>query len=149
MRSSRRGDFLAMAGARLRLHDEGSMQADPRTSVGPGTAAPGVAGERRGALRFPIDQQVRYKVFARRAVEAGCGRTVNMSSTGILFTAERVLAPGERVELSVNWPAYLDQKHPLKLVAAGRVVRASNGTAAMAIDRYEFRTQGAAPFNSH
>jgi c-di-GMP-binding flagellar brake protein YcgR len=104
--------------------------------------------ERRSAVRFPIDQQARYKTSSRRAVETGAGRTVNISSSGVLFTTERPLAPGERLELSMNWPAQLDHKHPLKLVAAGRVIRASNGTAAIVIERYEFRTQGASRLNS-
>lgn len=98
--------------------------------------------DRRSAVRFPIEQQVRYKVFNRNTIELGTGRTVNMSSNGVLFTTERVLAPGERLEVSINWPAQLDNKCPLKLVTSGRVVRSEGGRAAIAIDRYEFRTQG-------
>jgi len=109
-----------------------------------GDSAGGAAGaERRGAVRFPIDQPVRYKVLSRRTRETGAGRTLNISSTGVLFTAEPALALGERVELAVNWPAQLDHKQPLKLVTSGRVVRVYNGAAAIIIDRYEFRTQGA------
>lgn len=98
--------------------------------------------ERRGAVRFPIDQPVRYKVTSRRPVEVGQGKTLNISSTGVLFTSELSLTPGERVEVDVNWPAQLDHKHPLKLVASGRVVRVSGGQAAILIERHEFRTQG-------
>ncbi len=100
-------------------------------------------GERRGAVRFPIEQDVRFKVFSKAGVDAGSGKTVNMSSNGVLFTTDRFLSPGTRLELSVNWPAQLDNKCPLKLVASGRIVRVGQGTAAMMIDRYEFRTQGA------
>lgn len=100
------------------------------------------AGDRRAAVRFPIEQEVRYKVFSRNLIETGAGKTVNMSSNGVLFTAERTLLPGERLELAVNWPAQLDNRCALKLVTSGRVVR-SNGThAAITIERYEFRTQG-------
>ena len=67
----------------------------------------------------------------------------------MLFTTERTLAPGERKELAVDWPAKLDQELPLKLVASGRVVRAVDGTAAIVIDRHEFRTQGAQGLNSY
>jgi hypothetical protein len=49
----------------------------------------------------------------------------------------------------MNWPAQLDYKHPLKLVAGGRVVRVTAEAAAIIIDRYEFRTQGAHGLNSH
>jgi hypothetical protein len=105
--------------------------------------------ERRGAVRFPIDQEVRYKVYNGKTVETGGGRTLNLSSSGVLFTTGRCLAPGDRVEVSVNWPAQLDYKHPLKLVAGGRVVRVTAEAAAIIIDRYEFRTQGAHGLNSH
>lgn len=101
------------------------------------------AVERRRAVRFPIEQEVRYRVFSRNNGNAGTGRTVNISSAGVLFTTDHPLDPGDRLELSIHWPAQLDQKCPLKLVAAGRVVRGENGTAAIVIDRYEFRTQGA------
>jgi len=42
----------------------------------------------------------------------------------------------------VNWPAHLDNRCALKLVASGRVVRTDSTKAAIAIERYEFRTQG-------
>jgi hypothetical protein len=100
------------------------------------------SGERRGAVRFPIEQEVRFKICNRNSIEAGGGRTVNMSSSGVLFATERRLMLGERLELSVNWPAQLNKKCALKLVTTGRVVRLEDGLAAIAIDRYEFRTQG-------
>jgi Tfp pilus assembly protein PilZ len=89
-----------------------------------------------------MDLQVRYKITGRNTVELGSGRTINMASGGILFTTERTFALGERVEVAVNWPAQLDNKCPLKLVIAGRVVRSEPTRAAVVIDRYEFRTQG-------
>ncbi len=98
--------------------------------------------DRRSAVRFPIEQDVRYRIFNRNTIEVGMGRTVNMSSNGVLFTTERPLQPGERLELAVNWPAQLDNRQPLKLVTNGRVVRCVDGTAAISIERYEFRTQG-------
>lgn len=98
--------------------------------------------DRRSAVRFPIEQDVRYRVFNRNTIEVGAGKTINMSSNGVLFTTERALAPGERLEVAVNWPAQLDNKCPLKLVTIGRVVRSESACAAIAIERYEFRTQG-------
>lgn len=98
--------------------------------------------DRRSAVRFPISQDVRYRVYKKATIETGFGKTINISSNGILFTAEREFALGERVEVAVNWPAQLDNKCPLKLVTAGRVMRSEGTTVAIAIDRYEFRTQG-------
>jgi hypothetical protein len=99
--------------------------------------------DRRSAVRFPIEQDVRYRIFNRNTIEVGAGKTINMSSNGVLFTTERALALGERLEVAVNWPAQLDNKCPLKLVTIGRVVRSEGACAAIAIERYEFRTQGA------
>ena len=68
---------------------------------------------------------------------------MNMSSSGVLFTTTQILRPGRRIELAISWPAQLNSKCALKLVARGRVVRFDNGLAAMEIQQYEFRTQGA------
>jgi hypothetical protein len=99
--------------------------------------------DRRGSNRFPIEREVRYRVISKKSnQEAGGGTTVNMSSSGILFTAEHVLLPGRSLEVSVSWPAQLNNTCPLKLVARGRVVRFDGGKAAIEIQHYEFRTQG-------
>lgn len=97
--------------------------------------------ERRASGRFPIERDVKYKVVSRRGQEAGAGKTVNMSSSGILFSTEQVLQAGRQVEISVAWPAQLNNQTPLKLVARGRVVRVEDHQAAVEIQHYEFRTQ--------
>lgn len=104
--------------------------------------------ERRSAVRFPIEREARYKIYSRSTIEAGSGQTINMSSTGVLFTTQRMLRPGERVELSVHWPAQLDNKCPLKLVVIGRVARSVETAAAIAIERYEFKTLGGQQWNA-
>ena len=99
---------------------------------------------RRGADRFPIEREVRYKILSRKSTaegESGVGVTVNMSSNGVLFTTDRYLLPGRRLEVSISWPAQLNSKVNLKLVARGRVVRSEEGRAAIEIHQYEFRTQ--------
>jgi hypothetical protein len=98
--------------------------------------------DRRGADRFPIEREVRFKVLNRKSPdETGVGRTINMSSNGVLFTTDQYLLPGRRLELSISWPAQLNSKVNLKLVARGRVVRCEEGKAAIEIHQYEFRTQ--------
>jgi hypothetical protein len=99
--------------------------------------------DRRAADRFPIEREVRYKVLNRKnADEVGFGKTINMSSNGVLFTTDQYLLPGRRLELSISWPAQLNATVALKLVARGRVVRCEGGTAAIEIHQYEFRTAG-------
>jgi hypothetical protein len=103
----------------------------------------GSAVERRAAIRFAIGQEVLYKILDHRAAtpESGVGKTLDISSGGVLFETAQQLRPGKRVELSVNWPALLEGGCPLKFVAVGRVVRAEETWAAMHIEQYEFRTR--------
>jgi hypothetical protein len=97
--------------------------------------------DRRAADRFPIEREVRFRVISKRAGDdGGVGQTINISSSGVLFTTDRTLIPGRRLELSINWPAQLNNKCALKLVARGRVVRFEPGKAAIEIQQYEFRT---------
>jgi hypothetical protein len=99
--------------------------------------------ERRNADRFPIEREVRYRILNKRnTYEEGTGKTINISSNGVLFTTDQILIPGKRLELSISWPAQLDNKCQLKLVARGRVARLEQGRAAIEIQQYEFRTQG-------
>ena len=100
--------------------------------------------DRRRSDRFAIEREIRYRALNKRGgEEAGEGKTVNMSSSGVLFTSGEILRPGRRIELAISWPAQLNNKCALKLVARGRIVRFDNGLAAMEIQQYEFRTQSA------
>src|ERR1017187_2554539 len=101
--------------------------------------------DRRGTNRFPLHEEVQYRVISRAAAKTtGVGKTLNIGSSGILFTTEERLPLGRTVEISVNWPARLGGTCPLKFVAVGRVVRADAEKAAVRIERYEFRTRGSA-----
>ena len=98
--------------------------------------------ERRHSNRYPIQREVHYRVLNKRSpANAGEGKTVNISSGGVLFSSSHILIPGRRMELSISWPAKLNDKCALKLVARGRVVRFELGQAAVEIQHYEFRTQ--------
>lgn len=100
--------------------------------------------DRRASNRLPIERDVRYKVLGgkKSVKQVGSGKTVNISSGGVLFTTETPLPEGERVELAVSWPAQLNDQLPLKLVAMGRLVRSEETQAAISIERYEFKTRG-------
>src|ERR1041384_5062572 len=98
--------------------------------------------ERRGTSRFPLREEVKYKLLHGKAVTAGAGKTLNIGSGGVLFTTENRLPMGRMVGLSVNWPARVDGTCALKFVATGRVVRSEEDRAAVRIERYEFRTRG-------
>jgi hypothetical protein len=99
--------------------------------------------ERRTKRRFQIEQDVRYKMlYGQRIAETGAGKTMNISSGGIWFTTENMLTTGMPVELSLTWPVLLNDACPMKLMVYGCVIRSNEKGAAVAIERYEFRTQG-------
>ncbi len=103
--------------------------------------------ERRQKRRFQIEQEVRYKMlYGQRIAETGVGKSMNISSSGIWFSTENMLTSGMPVELSMNWPVLLNDSCPMKLMIYGCVVRSDERGAAVAIERYEFRTQGSKAF---
>ncbi len=99
---------------------------------------------RRKTSRFPIVREIRYRVSTRENLfETGVGSTVNISSAGVMFSTEKPLLPGRRVEVAISWPAELNRSTALKLVARGRIVRTEDGHAAAELQNFEFRTMGA------
>jgi hypothetical protein len=98
--------------------------------------------DRRSSERMSIEREVQYRVLSKRDGETvAAGKTLNISSSGVLFTTDQMLLPGRRLELAISWPAQLDNKCALKLVARGRVVRFEDGCAALEIMQHEFRTK--------
>ena len=121
-------------------HDKENMQA----GIVDMTANIGDFPDRRGKSRYPVREEVKYRVIQTKEPKTvGTGETLNIGSGGILFTTEEKLPMGRQVELAVNWPARLGGTCPLKFVAMGRVVRSEANLAAVRIERYEFRTRGA------
>lgn len=100
--------------------------------------------DRRVSHRLRIEREVRYKVLGvKKTVRyTGSGKTLDMSSRGVLFTTESRLPEGVTVEIAISWPALLDDATHLKLVAIGVLVRSDEGQAAISIQRYEFKTRG-------
>lgn len=118
----------------LRRSAAGALNSDT------GEAPKGSGPDRRVNARFPCRLAVSYQAlehpfFAGQAVS----ETLNISSKGLLFTTAEPFQPGQLLQVSVDWPARLENQVPLKLVAEGRIVRNINGQAAMRIDKYEFR----------
>ena len=105
-------------------------------------ALPTSKGERRGTTRFPLQEEVTYKLInSREETISGIGKTLNIGSRGILFSTQEKLPIGKTIELSVNWPARLGGTCALKFVAMGRVVRSEQERAVVRIERYEFKTR--------
>src|SRR5260370_11042032 len=97
--------------------------------------------ERRACARFPIVRDVRYRVVGVEVFSRG--KTVNMSSGGMLLAIDRVLSPRLLVEVEVDWPVKLADQVSMKLVVRGRIVRSEKNDVALArlkISRYTFHT---------
>ena len=105
-------------------------------------ASAGSERDRRANSRFPVREEVRYRVLNAKSLKLfGVGRTLDISSGGILFTTEDKLPIGKLVEVAVNWPVTLGGVCALRFVAVGRIVRAERYKAAVRIERYEFKTR--------
>ncbi len=97
-----------------------------------------------------MDRDVRFWVLSQGGKEIlGTGRTLNMSSGGVLFTATSPVAPGRNVEISISWPAQLNARCGLRLLARGVVVRCEGGKVAVRIRQYEFRTESTGTASKH
>ena len=100
------------------------------------------AADRRTNARFPCRLAVSYQTLEHPIFSGqGTSETLNVSSKGLLFTSNEKFEAGQLVQVSLDWPALLENQIPLKLVAEGRIVRNSSGQTAMTIDKYEFRTR--------
>ena len=100
--------------------------------------------ERRRRTRFPIALVARYAVLGRLEIE-GTGRTVNISSHGVLITSAHDLSPGTRIRVMVEWPISLSDTCPLVLHIRGIVVRSDRGLVAVRFWTYEFHTKRKPP----
>jgi hypothetical protein len=82
-----------------------------------------VSSERRAATRFPMSLEVRYVILGSGApARVGSGRTIDLSISGLCFTADPPLSTGQRVDIFIDWPALLGGDVHLQLVACGVVV---------------------------
>jgi hypothetical protein len=104
-----------------------------------------IGAERRVKSRYPLDLSVRFRLLSGSSLHSGAGRTVNMSSGGVLVVTKHVasrhdIRAGAKVEMSFEWPTLLDGRIPLQLLAVGLVVRGGTSDFAVAFERYQFRT---------
>ncbi len=97
--------------------------------------------ERREKKRFVMEREIRYRVLEQdQIIAVGSGKTINLSSNGVEFVTENELPAGAYIEVSIAWPALLENRCPLQLIGFGRVLRSSGRTAAATLEQYEFRT---------
>ena len=103
----------------------------------------GTPEDRRVGHRFPIEADLCYLLLnGKTIVAAGHGRSLNISSSGVLFESMHSLRPGQQIELSIAWPARIDGIVRMQLRASGQIVREQDNCTGVRILHYEFRTGG-------
>ena len=117
---------------------------DSRAFLGkPAAQGDAIGGDRRQDRRYHLQLELKWKLIRRRRLlDTGVGKTVNVSSGGILFDAGRHLPEGLNVELSIAWPVLLHDVAPMQLVATGKIVRGDGHQVAIRTMQHEFRTTG-------
>jgi len=99
--------------------------------------------ERRLHQRYPITLDVEYKVPGGNDVRLmGFGRTVNISSRGVLLEISDRLPNRCPIQVSINWPFFLGGSIPLKLLLYGEIVRVAGNTIAAKVTGHTFHTAG-------
>ena len=101
--------------------------------------------DQRSEHRYPVKAALEYWIVIRnRKVVTGIGGTVNISSRGVLIQTAHALPRGVTVELSIHWPARLNNTVALKLHVIGQTIRTQGSCTAVLIRRHVFRTSGMA-----
>ena len=121
----------------MRLRSSLSQTPDPV----PSAKLSGTHREQRSHRRYPITLELEYKLLSKGRVELlGSGRTLDISTGGVLFEANDALPSIGPIELVMGWPFLLEGFCPLKLVIHGRIVRTDGYRIAISVKHHEFRT---------
>jgi c-di-GMP-binding flagellar brake protein YcgR len=121
-----------------------------RSSMSSGTASreerPG--SQDRSNCRYSVTADVTYQLTGYdKTITAGSGRSVDISSGGVLLETEDILPVGVDIALQIAWPAKLDQQVRLALHVRGRTVRSDGNHTAVVITGKEFHTRRQAMTN--
>jgi PilZ domain len=102
--------------------------------------------ERRSKVRYPLRLGVKYRTLSEGPSLVGVGRTINMSSCGLLIASNQPsITVGSRLRVTLEWPSLLHGITPLQLVVYCRVIRSVPAEFAVALEDYQFRTKRAKP----
>ena len=94
---------------------------------------------RRTVKRYGLELPFDYRLFGRdQSVQEGHGRTLNMSSRGLLVAADSRISKGQPIELSVQLPSLCPSARGAQLLILGQVLRTGPTGAAIKIVRHGF-----------
>ena len=88
-------------------------------------------------IRFEIERPVAYRLTDARGGPRFDGRTVNISSGGVLFKTEQVIGVGRRVEMVVRMAEPSEPGLEVDLRLLGRVVRSGPGWVAIQVRKHQ------------
>jgi hypothetical protein len=92
--------------------------------------------EQRKNQRF--DLRLPFEILRDGSKTKVAGETKNVSSTGVLFSAEAPVGIGEPIEYVITFPKAPKARTPVKLRCVGKVVREDESAYAASLERYEF-----------
>ncbi|SRR5258706_2668926 len=92
--------------------------------------------EQRKNLRF--DLRLPLEIVRNGAVPKTVGETMNVSSSGVLFTAEARVNIGQSIEYMITLPKAPSARGEVRLRCVGKVVREDHAAFAATLERYEF-----------
>jgi hypothetical protein len=92
--------------------------------------------EQRKSRRFELKLPLELIRCGRTRIGKS-GETRNVSSSGVLFSADASFGIGEPVEYVITFPSD-SPRSDVRLRCLGTVVRAEEHAAAVTLDRYEF-----------
>jgi hypothetical protein len=107
--------------------------------------------ERRSKVRYRYALDLQYRALGKRKQVSGVGRTINLSSRGVLIEvpSNHQVTKGLQLEVSMDWPVLLDGLIPLQLQGIGRVMRSDPSSFAVSFSwKPEFRTRKKEPGTS-
>src|ERR1700689_608403 len=93
--------------------------------------------DRRSNAPYPLRLKLTFSAVTPPNC-SGDGETLHISSRELLFTTNESLAVGQCLRVSLNWPARIENRIPLRIVVSGRILRSGDGQSAMTIDNHEF-----------
>ena len=97
--------------------------------------------DRRSHCRYPLSTDLKYSLTSSGGcVQVGSGRTINLSSGGVIFEADVALPLNVSIELSIPWPARNRPQIQLELHVTGETVRVEDRQVAVKFDHSIFRT---------
>ena len=92
-------------------------------------------------MQYPVAMEMKYKTRARTP-RVGLGKTRLISNRDVTFTTDQPIEQGTLLEISMAWPALLNERVALQLVVEGEIIRCQETEVTARILKHHFRTRG-------